>query len=119
MTIVTGITDQPNQQLDLRLADGTRAKLTLNYRVQQLGWFADLIWTKRDGTTAQVFGLRLVTSPNVLRQFRNLFPFGLAIATDANADPTSDKSFASGISRLLLLEGDDVEQIETEVYPGL
>lgn len=119
MTIVTGITEQPNQQLTLRLADGSTAKLTLNYRVQQTGWFADMVWTRTDGTTFPVYGLRVVTSPNILRQLRHVIPFGLGVASTGNVDPTSVKSFASGISKLLLLDEADIARIEAEVYPGL
>lgn len=119
MNIVTGITDQPNQQFDLQIADGSRVKVTLNFRVQQLGWFLDLVWTRTDGTTFPLYGLRVTTSPNILRQWRNLLPFGLAVITSANGEPVSVKSFSSNTSQLVLLDEADVELIESQVYTGL
>lgn len=119
MTILTGITEQPNQQIDLRLEGGGRAKLTLNYRVQQTGWFLDVVWLRTGGDPVSVLGLRVVTSPNLLRQYQNVFPFGLAVVTEGNAEPVTVRAFADQTSRFLLLDADGVGQIEQEVFTGL
>lgn len=118
MKLVTGITDQPNQQLNVLLSDGSRVRLTLNYRVQQQGWFADFLWTKTNGGTFEIDGLRLVSSPNILHQWRELLVFGFMLTTDNLMDPTTLKAFASGTSKLFLLSTAEVAQIDAEVYPG-
>lgn len=119
MTIITGLTDQANQQFTLRPADGTRVRLTLNYRVQQAGWFYDLLWTRTNGTSFEVNGMRLVTSPNVLRKWRDILTFGLSVVTDANLEPTDIKAFVNGTTQLLLLDSAEIEEVEQRVYPGL
>jgi hypothetical protein len=119
MTIITGITDQPNQQTTILLPDGTRVKVTLAYRVQQSGWFYDLVWTKADGSTFTLNGQRVVTSPNLLHQFRNLISFGLAVVNDKNQEPVTLKAFASGVSKVVLLSAAEVAQITAAVFPGL
>lgn len=119
MTIITGITDQANQQFTVRPTDGTRVRLTLNYRVQQAGWFLDLLWTKANDTTFEVLGLRVTTSPNILRKWKDILSFGLSVVTDANMEPTEVKAFSGGTTKLMLLDAAEVEEIEELVFSGL
>jgi hypothetical protein len=110
MKLVTGLNDQPNQQLSLVLADGTTATLTLIFKTQQAGWFFDLTWGN-----FSAFGQRLVTSPNVLRQYSGLIPFGLLVISDNELDPVNIRSFVT-VSKLYLLEGVDLTDVETLFY---
>lgn len=119
MKLITGITEQPNQQLNLVLPDGSRVRLTLNFRVQQSGWFADLVWVKTDGTTFPITGLRVCTSPNILRKWSELLPFGLMVFTDKMTEPVTVKAFALGTSKMFLLDAADVQQVEDNIYSGL
>jgi hypothetical protein len=114
MKTITGLTDQPKQQTGLVLSDGSRAVLTLEYRANQLGWFYDITW---DSFTLN--GQRLVTSPNILRQFRNKLPFGIAVVTTDNVEPLRQTDFAAGVATLYLLDSTDVSDIETTVFGGL
>lgn len=118
MQVITGLTDQPTQVFNLTLEDGSILTVTMTYRPQQIGWYYDLLW---NGTTpsTQVFGRRIVTSPNMLRQFRNVWSFGLGCVTSDNYEPLNQSDFSSGYATLLLLDASDVAQIEQVVYPGL
>lgn len=118
MNKVNGLTSQPSQALALVLEDGSRATLALYYRPQQNGWFYDIQWP---GTTAlpvpfQAQNLRLVTAGNLLRQFRDFIPFGLAVFTPDNSDPMSQTCFVDGSAELVLLGAADVAAIEASVY---
>lgn len=113
MTTITGISAQPKQQLSFVLDDGSQVSAYLEYRPQQLGWFANLAWGDWS-----VNGLRLVSSPNLLRQFRNVIPFGLALLTSNNADPLNVTDFSTATSVLVLLNAADVELVEASAYPG-
>lgn len=106
-----GFTDQPNQSSRLVLADGSIATLVLTYVQNQAGWFYNISW----GTWA-ANGRRLVTGPNLLRQFKEIIPFGLAVYTDENAEPTGIEDLADGTSVLYLLNQTDVAGLEETVF---
>lgn len=113
MNLLGGLTDQPKQQTTIVLADGTRATLSLEYRPNQLAWFYDFAWGD-----VQVDGGRLVASPNAIRQFRNRIPFGLAVITAGNVDPTDQESFVNGSTSVYLLDSQDVLDVEASAFPG-
>lgn len=118
MKKINGLTNQATQVVDLVLEDGSRATLALSFRPQQNGWFYDLSWP---GTTAlplpfQAQNLRLVTAGNLLRQFRDFLPFGLAVFTPDNSDPMTQNCFVDGTVDLVLLGAADVEAVEAAVY---
>ena len=113
MNQITGLTDQPKQQTTLVLADGSRVTLLIQYLAQQTAWSVDVTW----GTfIAQ--GLILVASPNWLRQFRDVIPFGISVLTAGNLDPTDQEVFVNGSASLFLLDPADVTAVEAAVYPG-
>lgn len=114
MKILSGITNQPQQEATILIADGTKVTLRLEYRPQQRGWFYDLDWT-----TFSLYGQRLVASPNILRQYRKLIPFGLAVATAGQVEPIGLEDFNSGKITLYLLNADDVLAIEAYSFHGL
>lgn len=113
MTIVSGITSQPKQQLSLVLDDGSTVTVLMQYKPQQIGWFADFVW----GTwTAN--GVRLTSSPNLLRQYRQILPFGLAIIMANNVDPLNVTDFSAGTATVFLLNAADVLAVEAAAYAG-
>lgn len=118
MKSITGLTDQPNQQTTLILADGTPVTLIMNFYPQQNAWFFDLSW---QGLAAPftLLGAQMVTSPNLLRQFRHLLTFGLAVFTLENTEAETQAAFIDGTATLVLLDQADVDEIETTVFPGL
>lgn len=119
MKIIQGLTDNPNQQTSILLPDGSRVMLILGFRPQQLAWYFDLIWTRVDGSTFPIQGLKLVASPNMLRQYRKRIPFGLGLVTLNSIEPTTQSTFVDGTSQLLLLDAVDISTIEQRVFPGL
>lgn len=121
MQIVTGLTDQSPQVQPIVLPDGSTLTAVLTFRPQQGtiqgGWFADYSW---DGQSPpwQLNGTCLVTSPNVLRQYKNQLPFGLTVSTTDNQDPQDQEDFVDGYCTLVLLDADDVIAIEATYFPG-
>lgn len=113
MTTITGITSQPKQEMSVVLEDGSTVSMLIEYRPQQIGWFADIVrgeWVVR--------GLRLTASPNVLRQYRQVIPFGLAILTKGNRDLLNVTDFLDGTASVYLLNEDDVEEVEETTFTG-
>ena len=116
-SILQGLTDQPKQQWPITLPEGSTATMYLEYRPQQNGWFYDLVW---DGVNPnwQLLGMRLVTHPNILRQYRNQITFGLTVSTPDGTDPTGQEDLVNGKCTLLLLDAADVLTIEGAYFPG-
>ncbi len=111
MKLIEGLTDQSKQSTVLTLTDGSKVLLYLEFRSQQKGWFFDITWN-----TASILGQRLVTSPNVLRQYLNVVPFGIAVVTTDGSEPLTVSDFSEDTVSLYLLEGSDLSDIETQVY---
>lgn len=112
MRLIEGITDQPKQQTTLTLLDGSKVTLYLQYKPNQTGWFFDVQW----GSNPAINGQRLVASPNVLRQYINTIPFGIACMTDGNVDPLNQEDFADSTAQLYLLEGADIYTVENLAF---
>lgn len=111
MKIVTGITSQPKQNMVLVLADGSSVYWYIEYVVQQQGWFANF----QRGDWA-VNGLRLTTSPNLLRKWIEIVPFGLGILTAGDVEPLNSTDFVDGTATVYLLEADDLATVESTLF---
>lgn len=112
MKIITGLSEQPKQQSTLVLADGTRAVWSISYVSQQTGWFYDLSW---NGTVIAT-GQRMVSSPNILRQYINKISFGIAVVSPNQLEPTTQTALVDGTVVCYLLEGADLQTIETTLF---
>lgn len=108
MLQVNGITTDSLQEQTLLLPDGTGIVMTLYFMPMQYCW---LIQSLVYGDF-QLNGLRICNNPNMLRQFINQIPFGLACYTTGNREPTQQQDFQSGNSILYLLTADEVAQYE-------
>ncbi len=107
MLLIQQVTTDPLQTQTLVLQDGTSVVLTLYYRPAQFGWFINEIsW----GENFLIQGMRITNSPNMLRQWGNLIPFGLACFTTGNREPTQQEDFATGAAKLYILTEAEVEE---------
>ena len=102
---ITGITDNATQNLSMVLPDGSTITMTMYYILQQSGWFfTNLQYSS--GWNLQ--GVRITNNPNILYQWRNLVPFGLACFSTNDIEPTQITSFISGASNLYVLTAAEV-----------
>ena len=86
------------------LPDGSSFLMTAYYVPMQYGWFfQSLIYGN-----FLIHGLRICNLPNILYQFRNQLPFGIACYTQGNREPTQQQDFSSGSSSLYLLSAAEV-----------
>jgi len=111
MLLVQNITSAPLQRQTLVLADGSTLTIILYFRDQQTGWFFNSITNATQGF--QVNGLRVTTSPNMLRQWRNVINFGLGCFVDGKREPTEQQDFLSGVAKLYILTQSEVQDYET------
>lgn len=106
MRQILRITNYALQQHQLILDDGSVVSLELYYRPNQQGWFFNFI-TYLDFTLNSI---RITNNPNLLYQWRNKLPFGIACFSTANREPMLQNDFLSETSKLYLLNADDVEE---------
>ena len=106
MYLIQQVSNDPLQAQTLILPDGTSLLMTTYFRPLQLGWFI----TNLTYGTFVLNGYRIVTSPNMLYQFQNQLPFGLACFSTQNREPSQQDDFISGACQLFLLSSDEVAE---------
>jgi hypothetical protein len=106
MYLIQRVTAAPLQSQTLVLEDGSSVFLELYYRPLQQGWFINEL-SYGDFT---IYGVRIVNSPNLLHQFRNLLPFGLGCFSTGNREPGLQEDFISGASKLYILTAAEVAE---------
>lgn len=106
MLQIQQITSAPLQQQALTLDDGTRVTIKLYFRPMQYGWFLEELTYG----SFVLRGLRISNSPNMLYQWRNLLPFGIACFSSGNREPMLQQDFSSGASKLYLLTKAEVDR---------
>lgn len=75
----------------------------------QYGWFI----TNLTYGSFIINGLRITVSPNMLRQFKNQIPFGLAcVANKVTREPTQQQDFSSQSFNLYILSAAEVIRYE-------
>lgn len=105
MLQITSITNDPYQKQTLFLPNGEAFTFQIYFRPMQYGWFIETL-------TYQDFvlnGVRITNSPNILFQFMNKLPFGLACYSKANREPTQQDDFSSGASTLYVLTQEECQ----------
>lgn len=117
MYLIQQITSDPLQKQTLILADGTSLQLTMYFRPLQYGWFINELEYVNTNFTLQ--GLRITVSPNMLRQFKNQIPFGLAcFPNNVSREPTLQQDFSSGAFSLYILSAAEVAAFEAALANG-
>lgn len=108
---LNNLTDFANQTTTLQLPDGTTANLTLIFNATAERWVANIVYG-----TLVINGLGVCCLPNILRQWKNVIPFGLACATNDQTDPFAANDFSDGRARLFLLSADEVLLMESQIF---
>ena len=84
----------------------------MEYRDNQRGWFYTLSYPAKG---FQTVNRRLVASPNFLRAFRNVLPFGMTCKTTDGAEPILLNDFVSGRVSVYVLNTADVAKAEAAI----
>ncbi len=114
MLTLTTITDAPLQQQTVALLDGSSFYMEIYYRSLQQGWFFNTI-TYNDFT---LNGLRICNLSNMLYQWSEILPFGIACFSVGNREPSQLQDFSSGASTLYVLTQDEVAQYQNYIMMG-
>ena len=111
MQIITTLTSHPNQIHRLVLEDNETADFRLYYSARMQSWYFDI--TYKDWSAN---GVKIVLHPNILRQFRNIIPFGLSFSTDSYVEPFEVECFKSGRVQVGILNKEEVSLVEANIY---
>ncbi len=110
MNLIDNLSSEANQLTRLILPDGTQVDFNLIYRPTIGRWMLNV-----SRGTFSVDGLNICVFPNLLSQWRELIPFGLACVTTDGADPVYIDDFSSGRAQLFLLTQDEVASVEATI----
>lgn len=106
MLSIERISDDAYQKQRLVLQDGTYFDLTIVFVPLQKSWFIDsLVYND-----FVMNGMRISNNLNMLHQYKNLIPFGLACVSKQDREPSLQEDFSSGASSLYILTPEEVEE---------
>lgn len=111
MQLITTLTSQPNQRTQIPLENNDTVDFKLYYSIRQQSWFYNFSY--KDLT---VNGSKVTLHPNTLRQFRRIIPFGFAFDSDSQIEPFAQDDFSSGRIKMYVLNPEDVEMVEREIF---
>nr|DAT18302.1 MAG TPA: hypothetical protein [Caudoviricetes sp.] len=111
MKEITSLTNEPNQIHQLVLDTNDTVEFHLYYKQSQQSWYFDFTYKN-----LTVNGSKVVLSPNSLRNFKNIIPFGIAFITDGFVEPYKLDDFSSGRIQMVVLNNEDVWDVERNVF---
>lgn len=107
----TSLGNEPKQQIIMIVDENIRVPFNFEYKSNQLGWFFGFQYGD-----VNYQNIRLTTSYNILRAYRNWLPFGLRCDTTDDEEPMGIDDFTSGYASVYLLTKEDVQTIESNYY---
>lgn len=111
MQQITSITSSANQQMQIVLDNNETVDFHIYYSVRMKSWYYDFSYKNFICN-----GSKVVLCPNSIRQFRNILPFGFMFASDSYVQPFKQDDFATGRIVLNVLNADEIQQVEREIY---
>jgi hypothetical protein len=111
--LINNLTNFADQLMTLQLADGTNATVELLYNGTTERWTMNVSYAPANFS---VNGIGVCCYPNLLRQWRNLLPFGLACTSADQTDPVDVNDFYTGRVSLYVLTATDVQAIEETIF---
>ena len=102
------ITTDAKQKKIVNLPDGGSFEMSMYFMPMQKIWvMTSLVYEEEEFV---LNGIRICNSPNLLYQFRNQIPFGIACLpnTDADREPSLLEDFSTDACSLYVLSADEV-----------
>lgn len=111
MKYLNKISSDALQSVIIPSIDGKNATCVFRFLPTQKRWMIDITYGD-----FVLNGYYISCSPNFLRKFRNIIPFGMSCITAHGFDPFSVDDFETQTSLLYLLDSDDVQTIESILF---
>lgn len=112
MLYINNLTNDASQQLTLTGIPGVQIGVTLQFMPRIQRWIMGITY---NNFVAQ--GIAVVSSPNFLRQFQNIIPFGMSCLRADGLDPYQIDDFQNQVANIYLLDSVDVATVEEEWFP--
>lgn len=107
MKRLDGIRATGRQTLNAFASNGKRIDMTFVFYAAIQEWFINVTYE-----TFELTGFRIFASPNILQQYENIIPFGLAVTVQGGAEPFLISDFSSGRVNIYVLTPEEVEQVQ-------
>ncbi len=114
MRKINSLTEDPSQKLSITLDDGSIFDFSLTYVPSQKNW-----WYSVQYGDFFVSNMRIVDSPNTLRKFQRIIPFGIAFTVIDGYEIVNQSDFVSGRVSMFVLNQQDVLEVDTLIRVGL
>lgn len=111
MKYLNKLSSDAMQSVIIPAIDGKNATIVFRFLPTQKRWMIDINY----GDFA-LNGYYVSCSPNFLRKFRNIIPFGMACLTTHGFDPYDIGEFENQTSLLYLLDSEDVQTVEIGLF---
>jgi hypothetical protein len=105
------LNNSSRQQINIVGDNGEIIPFLIYFLPTQNGWAFDVEYSD-----FKLNGAYLTISPNCLRGYRNILPFGISCISTDGYEPQFINDFSDGRVSLFLLNAVEAAQIETEVY---
>lgn len=111
MYLINSISNDPKQQFNLTGIPGIQVSVLLTFMPRIATWNMDITYG-----SINLQGIPVRCSPNMLRQWRNVLPFGMACVDIYKIDPYTVNDFALGAASLFLLDSEEVAAVEAGFF---
>lgn len=111
MRLLNKIDDSANQLFNVVGEGGEQIAFRIYFMPSQQAWFFDLTYNG-----ISVNGTKVSVSPNMIRTFKNVFPFGLSCFSNDGSEPFYIDDFINDRIRLYLLNANEVQQVEEALF---
>lgn len=105
------LTSAARQLINVIGDNGEVIPLLMYFLPTQNGWAFDISYLD-----FSLKGAYLTISPNCLRGYRNILPFGLLCTSTDGYEPQFIEDFIDGRVSLYLLNAEEVAEVEAEIY---
>lgn len=105
MYLIQNISADPYQKQSLILPNGDRLVLTFYFSSMFYSWYISSMVHKN----LTLNNIRIYNSLNILTQWSNRIPFGIACITQDNREPSLIQDFSSGVSKLYIIDQDEMK----------
>lgn len=107
MKILNTLSDAADQMVTVPLPDGSTVQFEFFYRAGIQRWFLNV-----SHPLLTLVGFGITQGPNILRQWRNIIPFGMNVKAVDFIDPIQSTDFQSGRVVIRILNSSEVQAVE-------
>ncbi len=111
MRQIVVLNDIAKQNFKVSIANYDFVDVTLEFSRSQYSWYMSIKW----GDAFEVNNDRVACSPNLLRQYRDIIPFGFLIRGPDSIDPFAIDAWMNGWG-IYILDETDLIDVESLLY---